>query len=1132
MGKHRKGERSRALARHMTLWLTVGLVASVVTAISAAAGTAAAAADGGCIDKLEIETPGETASEFGSVQLEPGETFTANVRHWTSEPTGATWRTGFNSEAGLSILRADGFPADSVRGRGFAADGPWQADGFSDDGVFSYTNPSNSTRTEFVLHVGAWNRPSTDIIGRTELSGFSTCVSAHTPPERPAATCATMPAMRADSSDVVRSEPFFMPASGRLDLDIMDSRAFGWHDDGYILQRHGDWNYRARLYDAETGDQITSRTYSSEGFYWTREAYVDEQGATVFNDSSAGNVIFELATWFTRGGGQPQTTPIAARVNGESICLESTDSAVIWDAAPSCRPDDTSGITAQVTNKTGASADYTIQLRNPATNQWVHGSHAHTIASGDTATVALGGIGPGRWKVVMVENGQPLSPATWMTFSSDDCNDSVTWPNLPTCAVDFTPAIDVLVRNDGITITSYQVEVRSIVDGSFVHASNVVSLLPGRERNIRLGGIPNGSYNVVVVADGVDLSESRYFFDLANCDEASSTAVDIGQAGCSSDPALGATLAFTITNSGGTAQNYRVEVGPRSHEPVSVPPNTTITFILRQIPEGIHTATVQLEDGSQIAIRENIPFGCSDQIALCPTNTSFAFRYGKSTWSQIPGNLPYINAAKIRVDTTGAEGRVHVMVNGTVHPDSASVPANSGTRTIVSRDREALTKWNRDAWVQVAVVPDGDNRSDAIPCGTPRVVTAPVTVDGSTLDAPDGQLICTLHEVKGATDRTRCEALFSNLTSERYFWLSQLPDIEHGNNVELNCGAYEEFGRAVGLWPGFIAVDRYSRVTSQMCDQISGDLNTGFRAKLNELDAGLGQGKCLVIFAFSGGGPSGAGYDLIDYVDNPNCSRNYTKTWPDLESFIRNDWCVNFPDWEFAEYEIDGSTRCTAWQQSAPSSSTLARNLRAVGQQPTQTAAHHIVAGDQDDPLIDEARAILINFQIDINAAENGVFLPRNCNSANPSGHVVHSKIHTAKYFTYVNTLLRQATTKAEVIEALDDVRQMLRTSNAWQFYTKPCKPNLATPALTVQADTVTFAWFTAHAALDYQIYWYDGDGRRFDIDRTAALSIPLDISARSGEVCARVRGRNDPLMEKPGPFSTNVATMPCVTIP
>lgn len=105
---------------------------------------------------------------------------------------------------------------------------------------------------------------------------------------------------------------------------------------------------------------------------------------------------------------------------------------------------------------------------------------------------------------------------------------------------------------------------------------------------------------------------------------------------------------------------------------------------------------------------------------------------------------------------------------------------------------------------------------------------------------------------------------------------------------------------------------------------------------------------------------------------------------------------------------------------------------RALGQSvgrsgalgPAQITAHHIVPGGA--PQAAAARAALSRFEIGINDAQNGVFLPRNLGSANPSGVAVHSTLHTSRYFSSINELLGQAGSRAEALDALSYIRDQL----------------------------------------------------------------------------------------------------------
>jgi hypothetical protein len=103
----------------------------------------------------------------------------------------------------------------------------------------------------------------------------------------------------------------------------------------------------------------------------------------------------------------------------------------------------------------------------------------------------------------------------------------------------------------------------------------------------------------------------------------------------------------------------------------------------------------------------------------------------------------------------------------------------------------------------------------------------------------------------------------------------------------------------------------------------------------------------------------------------------------------------------------------------------LARNLIAAGiARPAASAAHHMVAGNA--PQAAQARAVLARFDIDINSAANGIFLPANQQSANFTGSAVHSVLHTNDYYRAVNDALGAATSQSEALDILARIRESL----------------------------------------------------------------------------------------------------------
>jgi hypothetical protein len=97
-------------------------------------------------------------------------------------------------------------------------------------------------------------------------------------------------------------------------------------------------------------------------------------------------------------------------------------------------------------------------------------------------------------------------------------------------------------------------------------------------------------------------------------------------------------------------------------------------------------------------------------------------------------------------------------------------------------------------------------------------------------------------------------------------------------------------------------------------------------------------------------------------------------------------------------------------------SQILGQNLRDKGipRPSPEHDAHHIVAVNH--PKAAPARKILEKFGIDINSAQNGVWLDSK----------VHAGVHTNDYYNRVNTLLRQAGSKEDVFEVFEQISKEL----------------------------------------------------------------------------------------------------------
>ena len=121
--------------------------------------------------------------------------------------------------------------------------------------------------------------------------------------------------------------------------------------------------------------------------------------------------------------------------------------------------------------------------------------------------------------------------------------------------------------------------------------------------------------------------------------------------------------------------------------------------------------------------------------------------------------------------------------------------------------------------------------------------------------------------------------------------------------------------------------------------------------------------------------------------------------------------------------EIADTTK-VAKKTSKASSKTLARNLEKSGfKRPDnyKSAAHHIVAGN--DKRAAKSREILESFEININDASNGVFLPT---GKGVSKAIYHPALNTDRYNKNVYEMLVRAQSREEAIVVLEKIRDML----------------------------------------------------------------------------------------------------------
>jgi hypothetical protein len=101
------------------------------------------------------------------------------------------------------------------------------------------------------------------------------------------------------------------------------------------------------------------------------------------------------------------------------------------------------------------------------------------------------------------------------------------------------------------------------------------------------------------------------------------------------------------------------------------------------------------------------------------------------------------------------------------------------------------------------------------------------------------------------------------------------------------------------------------------------------------------------------------------------------------------------------------------------SSKKLRENMKKEGMKEPDypNAAHHTVAHSAKKAKY--ARKVLKKFGVGINDASNGVFLPT---IKGVMESTYHRSLHTKVYYNQVNNLLRNATSKDDVMKILNEI--------------------------------------------------------------------------------------------------------------
>ncbi|WP_424409890.1 RHS repeat-associated core domain-containing protein [Pasteurella sp. PK-2025] len=166
---------------------------------------------------------------------------------------------------------------------------------------------------------------------------------------------------------------------------------------------------------------------------------------------------------------------------------------------------------------------------------------------------------------------------------------------------------------------------------------------------------------------------------------------------------------------------------------------------------------------------------------------------------------------------------------------------------------------------------------------------------------------------------------------------------------------------------------------------------------------------------------SGLAYNRFRYYDPE--SGNYISSDPiGLQGGERPFGYVGNPlDW----VDLFGLSSC---------SQILGRNLESAGiVRLKNMAAHHIIPVKDQYGLLVDAHAILRKYNIDINDAVNGVFLPTYKNTDSVISGILHSGSHPKRYLSSINSRILSADIfggKQGVISELNNIRNILSNAN------------------------------------------------------------------------------------------------------
>ncbi|PWV99280.1 RHS repeat-associated core domain-containing protein, partial [Mangrovibacter plantisponsor] len=118
------------------------------------------------------------------------------------------------------------------------------------------------------------------------------------------------------------------------------------------------------------------------------------------------------------------------------------------------------------------------------------------------------------------------------------------------------------------------------------------------------------------------------------------------------------------------------------------------------------------------------------------------------------------------------------------------------------------------------------------------------------------------------------------------------------------------------------------------------------------------------------------------------------------------------------------------WMSCSSDAKVLRENMEIAGKNVPgyKNSAHHIVMSNSADPRMMSLRNKMDELGIDINSANNGVYLPTSTkvkNNADTSA-IAHSKVHTNTYKENVYNRLKDVNNKNDFERALNDIASEL----------------------------------------------------------------------------------------------------------